>query len=57
LDSALKILNGSEKDVFVYRILLGYKFKDIAEILCLPIGTVFWIYQKAVAKIKKEVQI
>lgn len=54
LDSALKILDGYEKEIVIYRIILNYTFKEISEIIGLPLGTIFWMYQKAIAKLKKE---
>ena len=54
LESAMKLLEGQEKEIVMYRIILNYRFKDISEILDMPVGTVFWIYQKAITKIKKE---
>jgi RNA polymerase sigma-70 factor (ECF subfamily) len=54
LDSALKVLDESEKQIIVYRIIMGYTFKDISEIIETPLGTVYWVYQRAISKIKKE---
>jgi len=55
LDIALKILDGYEKEIIIYRIVLGHKFKEIGNIMGLPLGTVFWIYKNAISKIKKEI--
>ncbi|HKM30491.1 MAG TPA: sigma-70 family RNA polymerase sigma factor [Bacilli bacterium] len=55
LDKALKVLDGQEKDIIIYHIVLNFKFKDIADVLDMPLSTVFFIYKKALAKIKKEV--
>ena len=54
LSRALKILDGDEKEIIVYHIILNFKFKDISNILNLPLSTVFFVYKKALAKIKKE---
>ena len=54
LDTAMKILEGYEKEIVVYHIMLSFTFKSISEILGLPLGTVFWTYQKALKKIKSE---
>ena len=54
LSRALKILDGDEKEIIVYHIILNFKFKDISDILNLPLSTVFFVYKKALAKIKKE---
>lgn len=55
LDFALDLLSDLEKEIIVYRIILNYTFKEISEILEMPLGTVFWNYQKAISKIKKEI--
>ncbi len=55
LDFALDLLSGIEKEIVIYRIVLNYTFKEISEILDIPLGTVFWNYQKAISKIKKEI--
>ena len=55
LDFALDLLSDLEKEIIVYRIILNYTFKEISEILDIPLGTVFWNYQKAISKIKKEI--
>ena len=55
LEKALKVLDGLEKDIIVYHIVLNFKFQDIANILEIPLSTVFFMYKKALSKIKKEV--
>lgn len=55
LDSALKILDGNEKEVFMYRIVLNYKFKDIAKLLDINLKTAFYLYKKAISKVKEQV--
>lgn len=54
IDMALSILEGDEKDIFIYHIILGYKFKDISTILNSTLKHVFYIYQKAIKKIKEQ---
>ena len=54
LDFALDLLTDLEREIVVYRIVLNYTFKQISKILDIPLGTVFWNYQKAISKIKKE---
>ena len=55
IDTALKILEGKEKDIFIYRIILDYKFKDIAHILDINLKTAFYLYKKAITKIKEQI--
>lgn len=54
LNKALSILNDEERDIIMYHIVLNFKFKDIANMLNIPLSTAFFIYKKALGKIKKE---
>lgn len=54
LAKALNILEGEERDVILYHIVLNFKFKDIATMLNIPLSTAFFVYKKALNKIKKE---
>lgn len=56
LDFATRNLTEIEKDIIIYRIILDLKFKEISEILDIPLGTIYWNYQNAVKKIKEEIQ-
>ena len=55
IDSALEILDGTQKDIFIYRIVLGYKFKDIAKVLDMNLKTAHFQYKKAIDKIKEQI--
>ena len=46
-----------EREIIVYHVLLDYKFKDIAKIVDKPLGTILWIYNKAIKKLKERVKI
>lgn len=54
LAKALSILEGEEREIILYHIVLNFKFKDIANMLNIPLSTAFFIYKKALNKIKKE---
>lgn len=54
LAKALAILEGEERDIILYHIVLNFKFKDIANMLNISLSTAFFIYKKALNKIKKE---
>lgn len=56
LDEATRSLDDSEKDIIVYRIILGLTFKEIGEILELPLGTIYWQYQRAIDKMKEDLK-
>ena len=55
IDAALEILEGCEKEIFIYRIVLGYKFKDIAKVLDMNIKSAYFQYKKAINKIKEQI--
>lgn len=44
-----------EREIVVYHVLLGYKFREIAHFMNIPLGTVLWKYQKAMKQLRKEV--
>lgn len=52
VDRCLSYLDGMEKDVFTLRILLGYKFDDIDEILGLKLHQSYYIFKKIIQKLK-----
>lgn len=54
LAKALAILDGEEREIIIYHIVLNFKFKDIATMLDIPLSTAFFVYKKALNKIKKE---
>lgn len=49
----LSLLSEEEKEVVVLYAIDDYNHREIAEILDKPIGTVTWIYSKAIKKMKK----
>ncbi|MFO7968568.1 MAG: RNA polymerase sigma factor [Bacillota bacterium] len=52
----VKPLNETEKQIVLLRAVAEYKFKDIARIVDKPIGTVLWLYNKAIKQLKHEVK-
>ncbi|MGM9971380.1 MAG: RNA polymerase sigma factor [Anaeroplasmataceae bacterium] len=50
----LKDLEDSEREIVVLHVLNELKFREIADIVDKPIGTVLWIYNKAISKLKKK---
>ena len=55
LEKALKILSRKEKTVLILHAVSGYKHKEIANILNLPLGTVLYEYSEAIKKLKAEI--
>ena len=54
LDYYLSLIDGIERDIVIYHIVLDMKFKEIAKILEVPQSTVFAKYKVAIEKIKKS---
>ncbi|WP_162146919.1 RNA polymerase sigma factor [Acholeplasma granularum] len=51
----LNLLDDTEKEVVTLKIINDLKFREIAAILKKPLGTVIWIYNKAIKKLKNKV--
>lgn len=56
LKKAITILTDEERQVVFLNVINGYKHREIAEILNLPLGTVLWIYSKAMKKLRRELE-
>jgi len=52
----LDILNDTEKEIVIQHVINDLKFREIAVLLDKPLGTVLWIYNKAIKKMRKEVE-
>ncbi len=50
----LDILNEEEKEIVLFHIVENLKFKDISRIVDKPLGTVLWIYNIAIKKLKER---
>lgn len=48
--------NETEREVITYHVILEYKFKDIASIIDKPLGTILWIYNKAIKKLQERMK-
>jgi len=48
----VKPLDDTERQVVLLRIVSDLKFKDIAKTMKKPIGTILWIYNKAIKKLQ-----
>ena len=53
LKEALGTLKPQERQIVDMKVLGGLTFKEIAEVLSLPMGTVTWRYQNAVKKLRR----
>ena len=56
IKSALSVLNNQEKNVFLLHNLENLRHREIALILNKPIGTITWIYQQALKKMKSNIK-
>ncbi len=48
-------LDGAEKEIVTMHIIGEMKFKDIALVIDKPLGTVLWLYNKAIKFLRKKV--
>lgn len=51
----MSILDQNEREIVTMHVINDMKFKDIAVIMKKPLGTVLWIYNKAMKKLKVKV--
>ena len=51
----INLLKGTEKEIVEMHIVGDLKFREIADILDKPLGTVLWSYNKAIKFLRKEV--
>ena len=56
LETAMKVLDREEREIVVLHALTGYRHREIAEILDIPQGTVLSKYNRAMKKMKKEIE-
>lgn len=53
LDYMMKCLTDEEREVVILHVVWGYKHREIAEKLEIPVGTVTWRYNQAIKKLEK----
>ena len=52
----LKSLDEASKEIVILHVINELKFKEIAKIVNKPLGTVLWIYNKAIKTLKGELE-
>ncbi len=52
MEHMLKVLSDEERDIVIMHVFWGYKQKEIAKILNIPLGTALWKYNAAIKKLK-----
>lgn len=55
LNLVMETLEGEELEVFLLHIINELKHREIAQIMNKPLGTITWIYNNAVKKMKRKV--
>lgn len=50
------IEDDEEREIVVYHVIIGYKFKEIAKIMNKPLGTVLWKYNKVMKNLRKKTE-
>jgi RNA polymerase sigma-70 factor (ECF subfamily) len=53
IEGAMKALPSQECQIVTLHIIGELKFREIAEIMNIPLGTALWKYQKAITKLQK----
>lgn len=56
LEQAMQILEADERQIVVLHALTGLKHREIAEIIDAPVGTVLSKYNRALRKMRKELE-
>lgn len=54
VEALMKVLDPLEREIILLHVIEDYKFKDIATQVNKPIGTVLWMYQNALKKMRTE---
>lgn len=53
----LKTLDDTSREIVILHTINDLKFKEIAKIVDKPLGTVLWIYNKAINELKRKVGV
>jgi RNA polymerase sigma-70 factor, ECF subfamily len=51
----LDLLDSTEKEIITLHVINELKFREISDMMEKPLGTVLWIYQKGIKKLKEKV--
>ena len=52
----LDYLNEKEREIVILHMIDNLKFKEIAKMKDKPLGTILWLYHKAIKKLKRKVE-
>lgn len=53
----LNYLNPDQREVVVLHVINNFKFREVADIMDKPLGTILWIYSKAIKILKEKVGV
>ena len=53
-DMLLSVLSGEDKKIVILHAVYGFKHREIAELLGMPLGTVTWRYKESIEKMRKK---
>jgi len=53
-DMLLSVLSDEDKKIVLLHAVYGFKHREIAELMSLPLGTVTWRYKQSIAKMKNS---
>ena len=56
LETAMSVLDAEERQIVILHAMTGFKHREIAEVLDLPTGTVLSKYNRALKKMRKEME-
>ena len=57
IESAILALPDRERQIITLRINGELKFREVADILNLPLGTILWAYQKAIKQLRNTLEV
>lgn len=49
--------NDTEREIVSYHVLFEYTFKEIGRLINKPLGTVLWLYNKAMKKLRERITL
>ncbi len=55
VEGMLRGLSDDERETIMYRVYAGLKHRETAVIMKKPLGTVLWLYSRAVKKVKENI--
>ncbi len=57
LETAMEVLDAEERQIVILHAMTGFRHREIAEILDLPTGTILSKYNRAMKKMRKEMEM